>query len=366
MSDEIRYGIIGTGMMGVEHIYNVRHLDGAKLTAVSDPDAVSRETGRKAADVPEAAAFADHRELLGSGLCDAVVVATPNHTHADVLVDVLAADVHVMAEKPLCTTVEDCKRVLAAVEGHRGVAWMALEYRYMAPIARLVEEVDVGTAGTVHMVAIREHRFPFLPKVGDWNRFTANTGGTLVEKCCHFFDLMNLAHRCQRPYASWRRGPGRQPPRRALRAGRARHPRQRVRHRRVRLRGQGDPRPVHVRRGRPQRAGARRRRRRRQDRGVRPRVRRAHRPPRRSVGTRRAHPAHRRQRTKACTTERATSSTSTSSSRPYGFPTEGDAAGGDGRRCRRGRRPSLDRGEACGGDGRDPGIGLPTSWARSH
>lgn len=42
------------------------------------------------------------------------------------------------------------------------------------------------------MVAIREHRFPFLQKVGDWNRFNRNTGGTLVEKCCHFFDLMNL------------------------------------------------------------------------------------------------------------------------------------------------------------------------------
>ena len=46
--------------------------------------------------------------------------------------------------------------------------------------------------GNVHMVSIREHRFPFLNKVGDWNRFTRNTGGTLVEKCCHYFDLMNL------------------------------------------------------------------------------------------------------------------------------------------------------------------------------
>jgi len=42
------------------------------------------------------------------------------------------------------------------------------------------------------MVAIREHRFPFLVKVNNWNRFNTNTGGTLVEKCCHFFDLMNL------------------------------------------------------------------------------------------------------------------------------------------------------------------------------
>jgi predicted dehydrogenase len=54
------------------------------------------------------------------------------------------------------------------------------------------------------MLAIREHRFPFLVKVGNWNRFARNTGGTLVEKCCHFFDLMCLLIR-QRPlrvYAS--------------------------------------------------------------------------------------------------------------------------------------------------------------------
>jgi predicted dehydrogenase len=44
----------------------------------------------------------------------------------------------------------------------------------------------------VHQVAIREHREPFYPKVGDWNRFSANTGGTLVEKCCHYFNLMDL------------------------------------------------------------------------------------------------------------------------------------------------------------------------------
>ena len=42
------------------------------------------------------------------------------------------------------------------------------------------------------MLSIREHRFPFLVKVGDWNRFNANTGGTMVEKCCHFFDLMRV------------------------------------------------------------------------------------------------------------------------------------------------------------------------------
>jgi hypothetical protein len=69
--------------------------------------------------------------------------------------------------------------------------WVAMEYRYMPPIARFRELAEGGT-GRHRMLTIREHRFPFLEKVGDWNRFNRNTGGTLVEKCCHFFDLMRL------------------------------------------------------------------------------------------------------------------------------------------------------------------------------
>ena len=69
---------------------------------------------------------------------------------------------------------------------------------------RLLEEVRGGTVGTLRMVAIREHRYPFLTKVGDWNRFARNTGGTMVEKCCHFFDVMRLiiGRRPARIYAS--------------------------------------------------------------------------------------------------------------------------------------------------------------------
>jgi predicted dehydrogenase len=62
----------------------------------------------------------------------------------------------------------------------------------MAPIAELIRQVDGGAVGDVKMMSIREHRFPFLQKINNWNRFSRNTGGTLVEKCCHFFDLMNV------------------------------------------------------------------------------------------------------------------------------------------------------------------------------
>jgi myo-inositol 2-dehydrogenase/D-chiro-inositol 1-dehydrogenase len=193
VADEVvRYGLIGTGMMGVEHLWNIQHLPGAAVTAIADPHEGSRDLAVLAAgDTHHTfARFADHREMLAADLCDVVVVATPNHTHVDVLTDVLAHDVHVLTEKPLATTVEGCRALLAAAEGREGIVWVGLEYRHMPPVTRLVEHVHGGAIGTPRMVAIREHRFPFLRKVGDWNRFSRNTGGTLVEKCCHFFDLM--------------------------------------------------------------------------------------------------------------------------------------------------------------------------------
>ena len=193
--DEVRYGIIGAGMMGTEHLWNLQHLPGAVVTAAADPVDAQLEWIVAAAgeEGPRIATFTDHRRMLDSGLVDAVVVVSPNHTHHDVVLDVLERPgMHALVEKPLCTTVADCQAVVDAARNHDGVVWMGLEYRYMPPVARLVATVAAGQVGRVHMVAIREHRFPFLPKIGDWNRFNRNTGGTLVEKCCHFFDLMNL------------------------------------------------------------------------------------------------------------------------------------------------------------------------------
>lgn len=58
--------------------------------------------------------FADHGALLDSGRCDIVVIATPNMTHAQILLDVLAHPKahHVLVEKPLCITLEDCYKVI--------------------------------------------------------------------------------------------------------------------------------------------------------------------------------------------------------------------------------------------------------------
>jgi myo-inositol 2-dehydrogenase / D-chiro-inositol 1-dehydrogenase len=189
--DDLRYGFIGAGMMGCEHIRNVESLPGAVAVAAADPHGPSLQAAADAAG-GELALHTDVAAMLAAEDLDVVVVSTPNMTHRDVLEQVWGSDLHVLVEKPLCTTVPDAVAVREAAARHPGLVWVGLEYRYMPPVARFIDTVRSGAAGEVRMLSVREHRFPFLAKVGDWNRFTRNTGGTLVEKCCHFFDLMNV------------------------------------------------------------------------------------------------------------------------------------------------------------------------------
>jgi predicted dehydrogenase len=203
MAERLRYGVIGTGMMGIEHIKNIALVEGAELVAFADPHEESRRWARLVSgEGPRE--HSDARALFDDPQVDALVIASPNHTHRALLEDAFASGKHLLVEKPVCTTVEDATWVAERAGAHPGVVWTAMEYRYMPPVARLLEELHGGTVGRLQMLAIREHRFPFLPKVGDWNRFSRNTGGTLVEKCCHFFDLMRLATSSEavRVYAS--------------------------------------------------------------------------------------------------------------------------------------------------------------------
>ncbi|MES2716325.1 MAG: Gfo/Idh/MocA family oxidoreductase [Pseudomonadota bacterium] len=188
----VRHGFIGCGMMGQEHLRNLALIDGARTTAIFEPDDGMATAALALA--PGAARVPSLDALLARPDIDALVITSPNHCHADQLQQIARArPLPVLCEKPVCTSLAQVAQLRALAATHMAPLWVAMEYRYMPPIAALVAAAHAGTdTGGNTLLSIREHRYPFLSKVGDWNRFAANTGGTLVEKCCHFFDLMRL------------------------------------------------------------------------------------------------------------------------------------------------------------------------------
>ncbi len=189
--DKVRYAMIGCGMMGQEHLRNIALLPGTEVTAIFEPDA---QMAARAQDLaPRAALVPDLDALLARPDYDCLVIVSPNFRHVEQLEAIAAArPVPVLVEKPLYTDPADTARLQAFQRAYKAPVWVAMEYRYMPVISAFLRELPAATGG-VKMLTIREHRFPFLEKVGDWNRFNRYTGGTFVEKCCHFFDLMRLA-----------------------------------------------------------------------------------------------------------------------------------------------------------------------------
>lgn len=190
MSKTVRYGIIGCGMMGQEHLRNIAFLPDAEVVGVAE---TNPDMAREALSIaPRARQVDGIKGLLEIGELDCLLIATPNHCHLDQMEEIARTrQLPLLVEKPLFTGADDQKRIDAFAASYTKPIWVAMEYRYMPPIAALRSAL-AGATGGVKMLSIREHRFPFLEKVGDWNRFNKYTGGTFVEKCCHFFDLMRL------------------------------------------------------------------------------------------------------------------------------------------------------------------------------
>ncbi|TRD23031.1 Gfo/Idh/MocA family protein [Palleronia caenipelagi] len=188
MVKRLTYGMIGCGMMGQEHLRNIALLEGVEVTRYLEPD--PGMAGATARLIPRAIRAATIGDMLGHGDLDAVIIASPNYLHVPQIMEIANhRSLPLLVEKPLYTTPEQAEALQAI--GYPQPIWVAMEYRYMPAIAAFLEHADAVTGGPVQL-AIREHRFPFLEKVGDWNRFNAFSGGTFVEKCCHFFDLMRL------------------------------------------------------------------------------------------------------------------------------------------------------------------------------
>ncbi len=189
-----RYGIVGTGMMGREHIRAILQLDQAELTGVCDSHPKSLELGigeivDRGGKPPKihssAAALANDSDI------DAILICTPNFTHRAIFDQVKPSGKPIFLEKPMATTLGDALYLAQTALTYPAPIQLGMQYRYKSQYQLALSALERDELGPVKMISLCEYRPPFLPKVGEWNKFSAYTGGTLVEKCCHYFDLMN-------------------------------------------------------------------------------------------------------------------------------------------------------------------------------
>jgi predicted dehydrogenase len=135
----------------------------------------------------------DFAAMLAKERIDVVVVCTPDHTHADYVVAALEAGCDVVTEKPMTTDIEGARRILAARRETGRSVRVAFNYRYN-PVHRRVRELlaagAIGEIGSVEFSWLLDtaHGADYFRR---WHRDKANSGGLLVHKSGHHFDLVN-------------------------------------------------------------------------------------------------------------------------------------------------------------------------------
>ena len=188
---KVKIGIIGTGNMGaIGHIKCMLYTGKAEIIAIADTNAKSRKQAQDFVKYP-IKKFERYKDLLAVKEIEAVVIATPNFTHKEIAIASLKAGKHVLCEKPMGITVKECREMTKCANKEGRILQIGLELRHTPLFKKVIELVSKGEKGKVKMIKFNESRNPFLKKVDEWIIDPKRSGDTLVEKCCHFFDLFN-------------------------------------------------------------------------------------------------------------------------------------------------------------------------------
>ncbi|MEW1812746.1 Gfo/Idh/MocA family oxidoreductase [Pseudarthrobacter phenanthrenivorans] len=196
-----RIALIGTGgrsEMYVRAIFG-KHADTAELVAFSDVNPGRVEFYQKLVQelgAPGPVASFDPAELTSfvqANAIDRIIVTTPDYTHADYIVEGLRAGADVVVEKPLTIDAESCRRIVQAVHATGRNVVVTFNYRYSPRNSALKEIIQSGVIGKVTSIDFSwvldtVHGADYFRR---WHREKKNSGGLLIHKASHHFDLVN-------------------------------------------------------------------------------------------------------------------------------------------------------------------------------
>ncbi|WP_250444187.1 Gfo/Idh/MocA family protein [Actinotalea sp. C106] len=195
-----RYGVVGTGarsQMYVEAMVG-EHAEVAELVAWCEPNPARMDYAdglvtAAGADRPARYAPADLERMITEERLDAVVVTSPDWTHAEMTSRALRAGADVVLEKPLTTDLDGCRTILAAVEETGRSVVVTFNYRYSPRNAALKEVIasgEIGEVTSVHFEWVLDtmHGADYFRR---WHREKEHSAGLAVHKATHHFDLMN-------------------------------------------------------------------------------------------------------------------------------------------------------------------------------
>ncbi|HEY7886119.1 MAG TPA: Gfo/Idh/MocA family oxidoreductase, partial [Cellvibrionaceae bacterium] len=184
----VRLGIIGLGNIGQQHIQHIRAaVSGCEITALC-----SRQP-KVIAGLETVQHFSDYRQLMDSGLVDAVLIATPTMAHFEQASYALTKGLHLLVEKPIGLSCQEGEKLLKQYQQNQTVFALMLNQRTDPLFVAMKEQIDSGGIGTIqrtHWTMTNWFRPEVYFQVSDWRAtWKGEGGGLLVNQCIHNLDI---------------------------------------------------------------------------------------------------------------------------------------------------------------------------------
>ena len=183
----VRFALAGFGAWGKFHAQSITSNPEAKLVAISAPSEVSRTEAQQL--YPDALIFADSLEMIAQADFDIIDIVTPSHTHREIALAAMQKGKHVLLEKPMAITLEDCKAIVARAQQYGVHLAVGHELRLSSQWGRIKEIIDAGTIGESQYVLVELSRKPYRQGASGWRYDQSRVGSWVLEEPIHFFDL---------------------------------------------------------------------------------------------------------------------------------------------------------------------------------
>jgi len=190
--EKVRIGVVGCGGMGREHIKNIKELPEAQLACVSD---ANPETAKRIGGENGVPCFDDYQQLLKSGFCDAVLIATPHYFHPEVGIAAFKAGLHVLSEKPIAVTVSAADAFLKAAKKSGKLFGVMFQQRALPEIRLARQIIKSGRLGEIRrtlMVNPHYRSQAYYDSAGWRGTWLGEGGGVLLNQSPHGIDLFLL------------------------------------------------------------------------------------------------------------------------------------------------------------------------------
>lgn len=195
--EKVRYGIIGLGNQGSSYMYNIfdkNKIEGAVVSACCDNNPAKIEAMKAKTTNKDVVYFADYKEMLDSGLVDAVLVEVPHYQHPEMVMECLKRDIHVISEKPAGVYTKQVKEMNEFAKDKKAFFGMMFNQRTNCLYRKMKEMIADGAIGElqrVNWVITNWFRTQNYYDSGAWRAtWRGEGGGVLFNQCPHQIDLV--------------------------------------------------------------------------------------------------------------------------------------------------------------------------------